>query len=100
LYRLVLINGNPDDDEKLAIGDCSGPTWRLDGNGLFRSKADDNQSLTRNERTSLSTKIKSWWNRQTTQKVSVSCGWGKAALWVTSCAIMQLASYLECFLWC
>jgi hypothetical protein len=45
LYRIVSINGNPDDGEKLAIGDCSGPKWRLDGNGLFPSKADDNQSM-------------------------------------------------------
>jgi hypothetical protein len=40
-----LINGNPDDGEMLAIGDCSGPGWRLDGNGLLPSEADDNPCM-------------------------------------------------------
>lgn len=37
--------GNPGDDEKLTIGDCSGPGWRLDSDGLFHSEADDNQCM-------------------------------------------------------
>lgn len=36
---------NPGDDQKLTIGDCSGPGWRLDSDGLFHSEADDNQCM-------------------------------------------------------
>jgi hypothetical protein len=42
---IELKDGNPGDDKKLTIGDCSGPGWRLDGNGLFHSEADDDQCM-------------------------------------------------------